>query len=373
MALRRSSRQRRATDRGTPTASLTVQPSFESSAITSPQPGINIANDISQARGPSSVRPASPENTVIATDPLLRARSVTPERGRPNLTRSLRVQTSTEPGPITESPPRPSAVTPEAESGSNSPTFVPSPFTRDKFIRGRLSRVVDRKVDLPDSFFNKWLTTDNFIRLIETFGGPYISYKDGKSTAVDLATNIMKDLRKVGLVAMLTGGKSEDERVFRDVEKRVYVFQQRIETRKNFFYIPRRNNATESAVILPTLDECKILLSQGKLDFTDGRHDQLKDWWQSSNAVKLFAPTTEEGDAYCAVLKTIDVLDEALKMKGEILSLVQGYERKDAHAQFGKKELLIFRSDIEERCTYIRAALIEAAEVDGAGQVLNLG
>lgn len=325
----------------------------------------------SSRNGSSPIRPVPLQTSVEPGIPNL-INDITGETSS-HPTGSLRVQTTHEPpDSMTAANARPSVVTPESGSQNTSSFRDPSSLTAREFIEGRLKKIVDPATNAQDSCFDTWLTQDNFIHLIETFGGPHTSWNGTQATPVDLATNLIKDVRKLSLAVELTGSSDVDEALLGNSMIRVYFHQVKANRGKRykFFFVSSANNV-DPVIRPPTSEDAKSLISQPIIDFTEGQHNHIKDWWLSNSANALFDPYGENTDAYCAVLSTIDLISTALAKGGDVLSLVEGFNRKDASKQFNAKDLESLRVDIYERCVYIRAALLEAAKVDGEQSTLK--
>lgn len=198
------------------------------------------------------------------------------------------------------------------------------------FMEMRLQRTIE--LESPSQCFDKWLSLANFIKLLESRNGPLTKWdpENGKVVKVSLDSNqLVKNLKKIGLVAELRDCQ-DDQVAFSDPTVRVYFIQHKMKSgqRFKFFYVTSNRNASHT---ISTLNHkaAQLLIHQPTIDFRPAAVVASADWWQSTDARKLFKPQdllAEENDAHKAVLNTIELLSDALRKGADVLSLVEGYE-----------------------------------------------
>lgn len=190
------------------------------------------------------------------------------------------------------------------------------------------------------------------------------------------STQLVKNLKKISSVAELEG--NDDHAAFNDEATRVYFIQRRMHggSRFKFFFVTSDLKSCDT-IFTPSHEEAEKLINQPEIDFRPGALSAPADWWQSTDTKKLFKPLvslSENNAAHMAVLNMIELFDNALKKGADVLSLVDGYEDENTtFDRFEKEEINTFRTDITQRCQYLRAALIVASNVDGNESTLNWG
>ena len=114
----------------------------------------------------------------------------------------------------------PATVTPVAELGfddepvgndSSADSTNPPSFVNMKphdFIRMRLQHIIgEGRNTIPTQCYNRWLSTTNFVHIIERVGGPFTKWDEEtrKMSQISLEPNLLRNVKQTAIAFVLNG------------------------------------------------------------------------------------------------------------------------------------------------------------------------